>query len=132
MIGAFTQLLPHVDSENAVFAFSLLLQSLCVVADVRYNSQQFDAWAHSANHASPVHFDDYELAHKVAAAQATAAAASFELDPKCVQPPVSQDHAWKLASRTVKMQQKCLPLQRFVHQTQWAPFDEDHDDALDA
>eukprot|EP00973_Karenia_brevis_P032167 4435044-Karenia_brevis.AAC.1 len=112
MIGAFTQLLPHVDPENAVFAFSLLLQSLCVVADARCNSQQFDAWAQSANHASPVHSDDYELAHKVAAAQAKAAVASFELDPKCVQPPVSQDHAWKLATRTARTQQKKLPMQQ--------------------
>eukprot|EP00973_Karenia_brevis_P035722 4928870-Karenia_brevis.AAC.1 len=63
MIVAFNQLLPRVDPENAVFAFSLLLQSLCSVADVRCNSQ-FDAWAQSASHASPVHPDDYELAHK--------------------------------------------------------------------
>eukprot|EP00973_Karenia_brevis_P055939 7780482-Karenia_brevis.AAC.1 len=33
MIGAFYQLLPYVGPENAVFAFSLLLQSLCDVAE---------------------------------------------------------------------------------------------------
>eukprot|EP00973_Karenia_brevis_P040856 5653654-Karenia_brevis.AAC.1 len=64
MIGAFHQLLPHIGPENAVFAFSLLLQSLCAVVDVSCNSQYVNSdWVHSANHASPVHFDKCDPVH---------------------------------------------------------------------
>eukprot|EP00973_Karenia_brevis_P091654 12408518-Karenia_brevis.AAC.1 len=46
MLGAFTQLLPYVGADIAVFAFSLLLQNLCLVADSELQAkrefQQFD------------------------------------------------------------------------------------------